>query len=603
LHENFAIRVREAPDRVAVTAPDGTATYRELHRRAEAVARALRASGVGPDVPVGLSAEPGVSLVAGMLGILAAGGAYVPLDPAYPAQRHRFLLQDAGVKLVVADSTGAETFRGCGVEVVDVAAPWAGDDAPVPAALVAPDNLAYVIHTSGSTGTPKGVAVEHRHVARLFTSTRDWFRFGPDDVWTLFHSPSFDFSVWEIWGALWHGGRLVVVPRSATRAPARLWELLRSEGVTVLNQTPSAFRQLVAADPGTGPGDLRVVVFGGERLDVSMLRPWVDRYGDERPRLVNMYGITETTVHVTYRRLRAGDLDGTGPSPIGVPIGDLRVSLRDAHGEPVPDGRPGELWVAGAGVARGYHGRPELTAERFVVTGGERWYRSGDRARRDPDGQLRYLGRIDDQIKVRGYRIEPGEVEACLAAHEGVAGAVVDARDFGGGDVRLVAHVQPGPGRDAAGLPEELRRWAGQRLPAHLCPSAYRVVAELPRTAQGKVDRAALPAGDGAAGDGADGADGAGADRAGADRASAAGGVAGGVSRAVAEVMRREVPVDADLFDLGATSLAFVRIVATVNERFGVALTGGELGDTASVTTLTGAINSALAGRPVGTTA
>ncbi|MGO4424452.1 AMP-binding protein, partial [Streptomyces sp. MCAF7] len=283
---------------------------------------------------------------------------------------------------------------------------------------------------------------------RLFTATADWFRFGEDDVWTLFHSFAFDFSVWEIWGALLHGGRLVVVPEQTTRDPREFYALLCAEGVTVLNQTPSAFRQLIAAQ-GEDPAAhaLRTVVFGGEALDVTALRPWSRRPANRATELVNMYGITETTVHVTYRPLGEPDLDAA-VSPIGVHLPDLRTYVVDRHGRPAPIGVVGELYVGGAGVARGYLNRPELTAERFLRDPFRddptaRVYRTGDLARRLPDGSLEYLGRNDQQVKVRGFRIELGEIEARLGAHDGVEDARVLLRDHGDDDKRLVGYLVP----------------------------------------------------------------------------------------------------------------------------------------------------------------
>jgi amino acid adenylation domain-containing protein len=340
-------------------------------------------------------------------------------------------------------------------------------------------------------------------VVRLFEQTAAWFHFDHRDTWALFHSLSFDFSVWEIWGALLHGGRLVLLPEMTSRSPALLTSLLRSEQVTVLNQTPSAFHQLLTVmfagnngDDGTSGLALRLVVFGGERLEPRSLAPWVERHGDRRPVLANMYGITETTVHCTYRRITAADVRSSGVSPIGVPIPDLRVYLMDGDGTPVPDGVPGEMRIAGGGVARGYLNRPELTADRFVSAtterGEERLYRSGDRAVRLPDGELAYLGRVDDQVKVRGYRIEPGEVEVCLAETPGVARVVVAPRDFGGGDVRLVAYLLATGDGDGARLAAAAERQALTKLPRHLRPSVYKVVTEIPMTLQGKVDRDAL---------------------------------------------------------------------------------------------------------------
>ncbi|SNY24385.1 amino acid adenylation domain-containing protein [Paractinoplanes atraurantiacus] len=593
LTDVFSAQARRDPRRVAVSAGGARTSYGELDARSEAIGRRLRARGVGAGSLVGLSGHRGAGLIAGLLGILKAGAAYVPLDPAYPPARLRYLIEDTGVKLVVADAAGRSALAGHDIEMIDVDGPAAGDDPRLDGGPSAGD-LAYVIHTSGSTGAPKGVLVEHGNVLRLFEQTESWFGFGERDVWTMFHSASFDFSVWEMWGALLYGGRLVIVPPAVTRSPADLFTLLADEGVTVLNQTPSAFRQLCTAldtPAGNAPLALRVVVFGGERLDTGMLRPWAERFGTERPQLVNMYGITETTVHVTYRPIRAADLDRPQVSPIGVPIPDLRVTVRDDRGAAAPAGTPGEIWVSGPGVARGYLDRPGLTAERFVTDeDGRRAYRSGDLAVRDEHGELHYLGRIDDQIKIRGFRIEPYEIEAVLREQPGVAEVVVAAHDFGDGDLRLVAYLRPEAGQDGDRLTEDLARYAAERLPRHLCPARYELVAEIPATPQGKADRAALAAAAPAAGP-----------TGGAAEASA-GADPDAVAEIVREVLRRDtLPYDADLFDLGATSLAFIRVIARVNERWQVSLTGSELGEIASVERLCAVVRAARSDRPVPT--
>ena len=581
LHEVFQDVARREPDRVAVSEPGGPSlTYGELDSRAQLLAGRLRANGIGKGEFVGLCLERGAELIVALLGILKAGGAYVPLDPDHPAARLDLLLQDTRLRTVVAGTRTAPVFAGRDVSVVlvDDRAAEAADGVAVSSTRNAP---AYVIHTSGSSGVPKGVVVEHRNVVRLFTTTADRFGFGPDDVWTLFHSVGFDFSVWEIWGALLHGGRLVIVPQEAARVPERLLALLEEEGVTVLSQTPSAFRGLIAAEavrPETALA-LRLVVFGGERLDVALLRPWIERHGDTVPELVNMYGITETTVHVTVRRVRAADLRQPEVSPIGVPLPDLRVRLVDDEGRVVQDGTPGEIQVSGPGVTRGYLNRPELTAARFLDEVGWRWYRSGDRAIRTPDGELLYLGRIDDQIKVRGYRIEPGEVEHCLAGHEEVSAAVVVPRDYGG-DIRLVAYVLPSPAADTATLVGRLAEHARTSLPAYLRPAVYRLLAELPLTPQGKTDRAALDAhllDEPTAADAR--ADDEGEQPAGGARENVA-----AVGRIVEKVLERaDIGPDQDLFEAGATSLAFARILAEVQREFGVRVDIAALGDTASV--------------------
>ena len=465
LHELFEAQVRRTPDARAATCEGKSITYGELNERANRLARLLRSEGVGPETLVGLCVERGLDLVVAVLGILKAGGGYVPLDLANPSERIAFLLADSGVELVVTDSESAQRLpassaRPLCLDEMQEQLHAQPPENPEPSA--APENVAYVIYTSGSTGTPKGVLVEHASAVRLFSATERWFRFGSREVWTLFHSIAFDFSVWEMWGALLHGGRLVVVPYWVSREPEEFHELCVQEGVTVLSQTPSAFRQFSEADShhGGAPGlGLRYVVFGGEALELQSLRPWFERHGDMRPKLVNMYGITETTVHVTYRPLALDDLERAPGSVIGVPIPDLRVYVLDARGEPCPAGTPGELFVGGAGVARGYLNQPELTAERFLPDSfatepGARMYRTGDVARLLPSGDLEYLGRNDEQVKLRGFRIELGEIEAALASLPHVAEAVVTLR--GEADERkLVAYVVPegsGKGSEEAGV-------------------------------------------------------------------------------------------------------------------------------------------------------
>ncbi|HEX2190629.1 MAG TPA: amino acid adenylation domain-containing protein, partial [Longimicrobiaceae bacterium] len=391
LDRRFEARALERPDSPALTFEATTLTYRELNERANRLAHRLRALGVGPEVRVGIALERSAELIVALLAVLKAGGGYVPLDPSYPADRIAFVLEDAGIPVLVTAShlvAQLPAFAGAALCIDADAEAIAAESGENPGVEAGPDSLAYVIYTSGSTGKPKGVQVTHANVARLFDATDAWFGFAADDVWTMFHSYAFDFSVWEIWGALLHGGRLVVVPFLTTRSPEDFHRLLVDEGVTMLSQTPSAFKQLVQADLASGVDAsalrLRSVVFGGEALDPQSLRPWMERHGDDRPRLVNMYGITETTVHVTYRVITRADLD-RGGSPIGVAIPDLSLYVLDSRLEPVPPGVPGELFVGGAGVARGYLNRPELTAERFLrdpfsADPAARLYRSGDLA-------------------------------------------------------------------------------------------------------------------------------------------------------------------------------------------------------------------------------
>ncbi|MBM3778474.1 MAG: amino acid adenylation domain-containing protein [Acidimicrobiia bacterium] len=476
LHEWFAAQAARTPDRLAVDAM----TYRELDDRSLRLARSLRARGVGPETRVGLLFDRSAEMIVAILGVLRAGGAYVPLDPGDPPSRIETIRTGSGMSLLLTSIGTDET----------------GQDQELP--RVAPNNAAYVIYTSGSTGQPRGVVVTHENVTRLMAAAARRFTFDEHDVWTLFHSFAFDFSVWEMWGALLHGGRVVVVPHLVSRSPEAFLALLANERVTVLSQTPSAFRSIVALDAPATPLALRYVVFGGEALDPGMLVPWIDRYGDEAPRLVNMYGITETSVHVTWRRITRADALGGSGSLIGERLADLTLYVLDDGLHPVPDGVTGELHVGGAGLARGYLGRPGTTAARFVAnpfseTPGARLYRTGDLARWK-NGELEYLGRADAQVKIRGFRIEPGEIEGVLLAHPGVQECVVVAREDQPGHRRLVAYVLPAAGPiDPSGL----RRWCADRLPPHMVPGAWVPVTGWPRTRNDKLDRARLPAPDG----------------------------------------------------------------------------------------------------------
>jgi amino acid adenylation domain-containing protein len=500
LHEVFEAQASATPDAVAVVHNDTRVTYRELNATANRIAHRLQSAGVGPGMRVGICAERGTGLIAAVLGVLKAGGAYVPLDPSYPAERVAFMLTDAQPSVVLTD--GAEpaaliqTTAPEDLVVWDLATDFT--DAPesnVPVA-VSPADVAYVIYTSGSTGTPKGVLVEHRQVARLFTATDEWFGFGPSDVWALCHSYAFDFSVWEIWGALLHGGRLIVVPSDVVRAPDELWQLVCTAGVTVLCQTPGAFARLTDARLRNhhSKDQLRFVIFGGEALEVAALRPWFAATAGGGPTLVNMYGITETTVHVTWQPISPDTASALGGSPIGQPIQDLRVYIIDDYGRPAPVGVVGELMVGGRGVARGYLGRPGLTAERFIpdwlTADGTRLYRTGDLGRWLPDGTIEFIGRNDFQVKVRGYRIELGEIETRLLEHEGVRETIVIARDD-----RLNAYYVPDNGVDIE--VETLRDTLSDALPSYMVPSAFVALDALPLTPNGKIDRDKLPTPDG----------------------------------------------------------------------------------------------------------
>ncbi|MGK5632056.1 amino acid adenylation domain-containing protein, partial [Streptomyces sp. URMC 123] len=515
LPEVFARQAALYPDHTAVVCDDDELTYRELDERSNRLARLLVARGVGPEDRVALALPRSTRMVTAVLAVVKAGAAYVPVDTAYPPERIQFLLQDSRPALLV--SAGAELdAEGTPVLSLDdpetlrslaevSAAPLTDAERTAP---LRPQHPAYIIYTSGSTGRPKGVMIPHHSVVRLFTATARQFAFTSDDVWSMFHSYAFDVSVWEMWGALLHGACLVVVPHSVTRSAHEFLQLLADRQVTILSQTPSAFYQLLEADrQSPAIGDrlaLRAVAFGGEALDLGRLTDWYERHTDDAPVLINMYGITETTVHVTQLPLRRDDAFQGASSRIGRGMDDMRVYLLDDTLSPVAPGVVGEIYVAGPGLARGYANQPGLTAARFVAcpfgAPGERMYRSGDLARWTPDGCLEYLGRADDQVKVRGFRIELGEVEAALRHYPGVAQAVAVVREDKPGDRRLVGYVVARSGDEVD--PEKARLSVGDRLPEYMVPSAVVALAEMPLTPNGKADKRALPAPDyGAAAD------------------------------------------------------------------------------------------------------
>ncbi len=576
LPELFQAQAARTPHAVAVTCGDITLSYAELDERAERLAGYLTSMGAGPERLVAVAMERSADLVVMLLAVLKSGAGYLPVDPEYPAERISYMLGDARPVLLACDQATAGRMPVSGVPriVVDDEARAAavatfpatrpqGQGRAVP---LRPAHPAYVIYTSGSTGRPKGVVVQHRNVTRLVAMTSGWVDAGPGDAWTLFHSYAFDFSVWEMWGALATGGRLVIVPYLVSRSAAEFRALLAAEQITVLSQTPAAFYQLMDSwGDGTGLA-VRYVIFGGEALDCARAARWARAVRDA-PVLVNMYGITETTVHVTGHVVDTVAQDT--PSVIGAPIPDLRVFVLDESLRLVPPGVGGELYVAGAGVARGYLNRPALTGERFVAcpftdvrAPGERMYRTGDLARwnaaeGDAGGEeLEYLGRSDDQVKIRGFRIELGEVEAALAAQPGVTAAVVTVREDRPGDRRLAGYVVPatGMGLDAA----RLRDACGQVLPGYMVPSAVVVMEALPLTPNGKLDRPALPA---------------------PDYAASAGGRAPASDReqALCEVLAQvlgvdRVGVDDSFFDLGGHSLLATRLVSRVRAVLGVEL-------------------------------
>ncbi len=512
VHGLFAGQAGRTPDRVAVACGDVAVSYRELDERANRLAHHLKRSGVGPERLVAICLERSVEAVTAMLAVLKAGGAYLPIEPSFPGERISFIIEDSGADLLVTTSS---LKRKIPVEVVSVVLLDVDGESidampgHEPEGRAAPDNLAYCIYTSGSTGRPKGVLVEHRNVVRLLVNDGFPFEFSEEDVWTMFHSYGFDFSVWEMYGALFCGGKLVIVPVETTRDSSLLLALIEKEGVTVINQVPSAFyvlaREILERRPAGLP--LRYVIFGGEALNYSALEEWRRSYPEVS--LVNMYGITETCVHVTFKEVRDGDI-ATGIGNIGRPLPDTRVYVMDRHLRLLPPGIPGELCVGGGGVARGYLGRDSLTASKFVpdpFRSGDRLYRSGDLGRYLPGGELEYLGRLDEQVQIRGFRVEPGEIENRLKEHPGVENAAVRAWEWrrepavakaaasGGADTVIAAYYVPSR-TSAAGRESEaevLKSYLAEMMPAYMVPSFMVRMDVLPVTTGGKIDRRALP--------------------------------------------------------------------------------------------------------------
>ena len=519
LHARFAEQAQRWPQRVALSYRDQQLTYRQLEQRASIQAAQLRAQGVRPGDLVALMLPRGLELVVQVLAILKAGAGYVPIDPKYPLERVEWMIESSNpVRLLTLPDICAQLWTAGLPEAIRNRVTWVGNHGAVNEALplaettvaspATPEDsgshgleVAYIIFTSGSTGKPKGVMVGHGQVLSLLDAVMPRLRCDHTDAWTLFHSLAFDFSVWELWGALTTGGRLCIVPQDSAWSPEAFAHLLREEQITILNQTPSAFYALTQAESqacaaGAKPLSLRSVIFGGEALNLHQLHRWWASYPPGQPRLINMYGITETTVHVTWLELTPAlaEVDG---SPIGEAIPGLEVHLLDQALNPVADGEPGEIHVGGRQLALGYLGRPDLTASRFIANpfrSGERLYRSGDLAVRR-GGELFYLGRADRQLKIRGFRIEPGEVEAAIETHPAVQRCAVLAQPTKDGQPPegLLAFLVARPGTGHP-LPEAtaLRHYLAERLPVHCLPSGFLFVEALPLTINGKLDQAVL---------------------------------------------------------------------------------------------------------------
>ncbi|PVZ68899.1 non-ribosomal peptide synthetase [Pelagibaculum spongiae] len=497
LADIFTASAAKFPEHTALTLPGFKSpqdsmvswSYCQLDQKSGQLASAIQALGVQPGQPVAILLDRGLDLPLAILSVLKAGCWYVPLDPSSPKDRVDFIVEDSGCDLLISHS--------------DLTAQWpdqkqviALDQLELPQQQLrlsmSADDTAYMIYTSGTTGKPKGVKVSHRNVIRLFMSAAEDFEFSDKDVWSLFHSCAFDFSVWEIWGAWFHGGELLVVPWIISRDTQTFRTLLQQHNVSVLNQTPSAFVRLIQEDQIAGDKleALRYVVFGGEALDCRSLKPWTDKYSLQTPQLVNMYGITETTVHVTYYPIEQSNLNQLA-SPIGRPLSDLGCWLLDCDGQPVDQGLPGELYVSGSGVTQGYHQRDSLNQQRFITKefADGCLYRSGDLVKRNGLGQLEYLGRIDEQIKLRGFRIELGEIRSQIESIVGIHQAVV--KVIGEGDQQRLACWVMLMNQDIT--QQAICDYLLKNLPEYMVPSLFVLMDQLPLTANGKVDSKALP--------------------------------------------------------------------------------------------------------------
>jgi amino acid adenylation domain-containing protein len=549
----LARQAARTPDAVAVVFEGASLTYRELDRRANQVARHLHALGVGRGVIAGIWMPRSLDLVVALAGIHRSGAAYLPLDPDFPPARLAFMLADSGAAAVITAGELPDWLEvPPGVAVIDVAAARGaiaglpdGDVDPE----VGPGDLAYLIYTSGSTGKPKGVRVRHGELVNFLASMRDEPGLGPGDVLAAVTTLSFDIAALELYLPLVVGARVVVVSKSVATHGDELAELLRASGATVMQATPSTWRLLVEAGWKGAPG-FRALC-GGEGLPPALASEILGRAAE----LWNLYGPTETTVWSTAWRVEPGH----APVLIGRPIANTQIYILDRAGQPLPPGIAGEIWIAGTGVAEGYHGRPELTAERFVpdrFRPGGRMYRTGDLGRWDAQGRLEHLGRADHQVKVRGFRIELAEIETVLGAHPAVRQAVVLAREAAAGDVRLVGYVVHHPGEDTT--VSELRRFLRKQLPDYMIPSLFVTLDAIPLTPNGKLDRGALPDPFAASA------------RGGRDREPPA----PGNEQLLAEIWREILRVDDiaaedNFFEIGGHSLLSLRVAAAVEKRTG----------------------------------
>lgn len=478
LHKEFEQIVKKFPDQIAVKCDNQSITYRELDQKSSHIASALPKNEL-----IGIYMDPSIELIIGILGILKAGSAYVPLDPKAPEDRLHYILSHSKAKAII---THQKTLTG---DFKTLSITELLENQEIVSCDNSSDSLAYVIYTSGTTGRPKGVAVTHHNVYRLFLATQPQFQFSPKDTWLLFHSYAFDFSVWEMWGALLYGGTLIIPSFLQTRSPESLFSVLKE--VTIFNQTPSAFYQfmeyLITSGLSPHPA-LRAVIFGGEALDFNKLKIWFEHFKKQEIQMINMYGITETTVHVTYKEIQEKDIIQAKFSTIGKPIDDLSIWILNEHQNPLPPYIPGEICVSGGGVSRGYLYQDDLTSQRFIQIGDQTFYRSGDLGRYRDDGEIEYLGRIDTQVQLRGFRIELSEIQYCINQHPLVKDSIICIKRFNDNDF-LVAYIV---WKEENPL-NVLREWVKQYLPHYMIPHYFMTIPGIPLTVNGKIDYAQLP--------------------------------------------------------------------------------------------------------------
>lgn len=500
----FEAQSAATPDRIALVFQDQKLTYRELNERANRLANALRQQyAIQPNDLIGIMVDRSEWMIIGLLAIIKAGGAYVPIDPNYPAERIRYTIDDSQCTLILTEAHYREKLAAeLSVPVLDVRQ-LTSDSVANPERVNSPDDVIYVIYTSGSTGKPKGCLITHRNVVRLFKTRRFQFDFDEFDVWVMAHSFCFDFSVWEMYGALLFGGKLIMPQWDDVRDITRFLALIRHHRITVLNQTPGAFYNLIKLELLSDDNDLethlRYVIFGGDKLEPNYLKPWAEMYDPDEIQLINMYGITETTVHVTFYRVTRADIQAkVASSPIGSAIPETTVLILDDRLKLVPVGIEGEIFVGGSGVTKGYLNRPDLTAERFIdnpFQPGTCLYKTGDLGRWLPDGNIEFLGRKDDQVKIRGYRIELGEIEKSLLDHPRIREAVVVARSVTDPGLdentkQLIAYFVAETQLSMV----ELRDYLGKSLTDYMIPAHFVQLDHFPLTANGKINKKELPA-------------------------------------------------------------------------------------------------------------